>query len=77
MFHDRTDAGERLAEALAPLGLPAPVVLALPRGGVPIALPVAEKLNAPLDLLLVRKIGMPGHRVLSAGADHLGAPPAF
>lgn len=77
MFRDRTDAGERLAEALAPLGLSGPVVLALPRGGVPVALPVAEKLSAPLDLLLVRKIGMPGHRELAAGAVVEGGTPVF
>ena len=77
MFHDRKDAGERLADALAKMHLSAPVVLALPRGGVPVALPVAERLAAPLDLLLVRKIGMPGNRELAAGAVVEGGAPVF
>jgi predicted phosphoribosyltransferase len=68
MFRDRTEAGEKLADALADLALPDPVVLALPRGGVPVAAPVARRLNAPLDLLLVRKIGAPGHEELAVGA---------
>lgn len=77
MFHDRTEAGERLADALEGRNLPDPVVLALPRGGVPVALPVARRLGAPLDLLLVRKIGMPGHRELAAGAVVEGGAPVF
>lgn len=68
MFEDRKDAGERLAARLAEMALADPVVLALPRGGVPVALPVAEALGAPLDLLLVRKIGAPGHEELAVGA---------
>ncbi len=77
MFRDRTDAGERLADVLATRDLPDPVVLALPRGGVPVALPVAKRLGAPLDLLLVRKIGMPGNRELAAGAVVEGGAPVF
>lgn len=77
MFRDRTEAGERLADALAGLDLPDPVVLALPRGGVPVALPIARRLNAPLDLLLVRKIGTPGNPELAAGAVVEGAAPVF
>jgi len=77
MFRDRTEAGERLAGVLAGLDLPEPVVLALPRGGVPVALPVARRLNAPLDLLLVRKIGVPGNPELAAGAVVEGAEPVF
>lgn len=73
MFTDRTDAGVRLAEALVALGLTDPVVLALPRGGVPVALPVARALGAPLDLLMVRKLGMPGNPELAAGAVVNGA----
>jgi len=77
MFRDRTEAGERLAEALAALDLDDPVVLALPRGGVPVALPVARRLAAPLDLLLVRKIGLPGDPEVAAGALLEGADPTF
>lgn len=70
---DRETAGARLAEAVAGWlashpDLPAPVVLALPRGGVPVAAPVAARLGAPLDLLLVRKIGAAGQPELAAGA---------
>jgi putative phosphoribosyl transferase len=68
MFRDRTEAGEALADALAGLSLANPVVLALPRGGVPVAVPVARRLHAPLDLILVRKIGAPGHEELAVGA---------
>lgn len=77
MFRDRTEAGEKLAERLCRLDLPDPVVLALPRGGVPVALPVARALNAPLDLLLVRKIGTPMNPELAAGAVVEGAAPVF
>lgn len=75
IFRDRTDAGERLAERLATLAPRDPVVLALPRGGVPVALPVARRLAAPLDLLLVRKLGLPGQDELAAGALAEGDPP--
>jgi len=68
MFRDRDEAGEALAERLGAMTLSDPVVLALPRGGLPVALPVAERLKAPLDLLLVRKIGVPGHEEFAAGA---------
>lgn len=59
LFSDRSEAGFRLAQVLHRMQLPAPVVLALPRGGVPVAIPVAQVLGAPLDLMLVRKIGAP------------------
>lgn len=68
MFRNRDDAGEQLADKLAGLDLVDPVVLALPRGGVPVALHVARRLNAPLDLILVRKLGAPGNPELAAGA---------
>jgi putative phosphoribosyl transferase len=68
MFHNREDAGAKLAEALGTLDLTDPVVLALPRGGVPVALKVADRLEAPLDLVLVRKLGTPGNAELAAGA---------
>jgi putative phosphoribosyl transferase len=67
-FADRSEAGRQLAQRLAGLDLADPVVLALPRGGVPVALEVARRLGAPLDLVLVRKIGAPGHEELAAGA---------
>ena len=67
-FADRYDAGRKLAEALVGLKLVRPLVLALPRGGVSVAVEVARLLQAPLDLVLVRKIGVPGHQELAAGA---------
>ncbi len=73
MFNDRDDAGRQLAEAVAAAAPRAPVVLALPRGGVPVARPVARRLGAPLDLLLVRKLGVPGQPELAAGAVVDGA----
>ncbi len=75
MFRNREEAGEALAERLAALAPKDPVILALPRGGVPVALPVARALKAPLDLLLVRKIGMPGREEVAAGAIVDGSPP--
>lgn len=74
-FRDRAEAGRRLAEAVAALKLADPVVLALPRGGVPVAAPVAQALGAPLDVVLVRKIGAPGHSELAMGAVVDGARP--
>ncbi|MGJ5083401.1 phosphoribosyltransferase [Bradyrhizobium sp. SZCCHNRI1009] len=68
LFQNRTDAGRQLAEALLKYKGRHPVVLALPRGGVPVAAEVAAALNAPLDLLLVRKIGLPGQPELAMGA---------
>jgi predicted phosphoribosyltransferase len=68
-FRDRHDAGRRVGAALSPLaGAPDLLVLALPRGGVPIGYEVAVALRAPLDLLLVRKLGVPGHEELAMGA---------
>ena len=75
MFQDRSEAGRALAEALAARTFENPVVLALPRGGVPVAAPVARRLGAPLGLLLVRKLGVPGHEELAAGAVGGGDPP--
>ena len=69
IFKNRTDAGRTLAEALSKYeGDPAVVVLALPRGGVPVGFEVANALNAPLDVFLVRKLGVPGHEELAMGA---------
>jgi len=72
-FRDRQEAGERLAAKLVALKLADPVILALPRGGVPVARPVAQALAAPLDLLMVRKIGVPQQPELAAGAVVDGA----
>ncbi len=74
-FEDRVDAGRKLAAALAPYKDKAPAVLALPRGGVPVAAEIATALAAPLDLILVRKIGVPGNRELAMGAVVDGATP--
>ncbi|MFF3455420.1 alpha/beta family hydrolase [Streptomyces sp. NPDC002730] len=68
LFTDRTDAGRRLAEALRHLQEEKPVVLGLPRGGVPVAFQVARALGAPLDVIVVRKLGVPYHRELAFGA---------
>lgn len=68
-FKDRTEAGQVLARSLAAYAnLPDVVVLALPRGGVPVAFEVAKALNAPLDVFLVRKLGVPGQSELAMGA---------
>ncbi len=74
-FSDRTAAGRRLAAALAEYKAQQPVVLALPRGGVPVAAEVAAKLDAPLDLILVRKIGVPFQPELAMGAVVDGGSP--
>lgn len=74
-FANRTEAGRRLAQALLVYKDQQPVVLALPRGGVPVAAQVAEVLKAPLDLILVRKIGVPMQPELAMGAVVDGANP--
>src|SRR5437667_8847817 len=69
LFKDRVEAGQLLATRLAPLAdRCVPVVLALPRGGVPVAFEVAKALNAPLDVFVVRKLGVPGQEELAMGA---------
>jgi predicted phosphoribosyltransferase len=66
-FRDRAEAGEILAEKLRDYANnPNAVVLALPRGGVPVAYPVAQALRLPLDVFVVRKLGLPGHEELAA-----------
>src|SRR5215208_7476367 len=68
-FSNRTDAGRRLATVLSPYAHRADVlVLALPRGGVPVAFEVARALNVPLDVFIVRKLGVPGHEEFAMGA---------
>jgi predicted phosphoribosyltransferase len=74
-FKDRSEAGRRLAAKLAAYKDQEPVVLALPRGGVPVAAEVAAALNAPLDLILVRKIGVPFQPELAMGAVVDGGTP--
>jgi putative phosphoribosyl transferase len=96
VFTDRRDAGQQLAQRLDRYGLharrpkdPETIVLALPRGGVPVGYEVAARIAAPLDVLVVRKLGVPGHPELAMGAiasggiryidqrliDALGVPP--
>lgn len=67
-FRDRADAGARLAERLMPLRDRNPIVVALPRGGVPVARPIATALGAPLEVIAVRKLGAPGNPELGMGA---------
>lgn len=67
-FRDRVDAGRRLASLLEPWRRQSPVVLGLPRGGVPVAAEVARALHAPLDVILVRKLGVPFQPELAMGA---------
>ena len=91
-FHDRSDAGRQLAARLTAFaGRSDVIVLGLPRGGVPVAHEVAVRLKAPLDVWLVRKLGVPGHPELAMGAiaaggieilstdliRELGVPPAL
>ena len=75
-FRDRADAGRRLAQALRAYRDRQPVVLALPRGGLPVAAEIATTLDAPLDVVLVRKIGAPGQPELAMGALVEGDPPS-
>lgn len=74
-FKDRSEAGRKLAKALAAYKDQCPVILALPRGGVPVAAEVAAAFHAPLDLILVRKIGVPIQPELAMGAVVDGSAP--
>lgn len=74
LFADRRDAGRRLANVLAARP-PPDLILALPRGGIPVAREVARALNVPMDVLIVRKIGAPGHAEYGIGAIVDGDPP--
>lgn len=67
-FEDRSDAGRQLAGKLDHLRQEHPLVLGLPRGGVPVAAEVADLLDAPLDVLMIRKLGVPHHEELAMGA---------
>src|ERR1044072_3133968 len=68
LFRDRVHAGRILVERLRPIDNQDIIVLALPRGGVPVGFEIAKKLHADLDIFLVRKIGVPGHEELAMGA---------
>src|SRR5918996_526610 len=73
IYRDRTEAGKKLAEHLKEYAnRPEVLVLALPRGGVPVAFEVANALHTPLDIFLVRKLGVPGHEELAMGAIATG-----
>lgn len=74
-FQDRAQAGERLAQAIMTAGLRPTIIYALPRGGVPVAQPIARALGAPLELALVRKIGAPRNPELAVGAVSDGEHP--
>ncbi|MGW4568725.1 phosphoribosyltransferase [Streptomyces sp. NPDC004561] len=80
-FRDRAEAGRELAGLLSDLhtrgDLADPVVLALPRGGIAVAEPIARALGAPLDVLVVRKIGAPHHQEFAVGALAIDDPPLF
>src|SRR6266404_3900691 len=73
LFQNRFDAGRFLASRLGHLAnRPDVVILALPRGGVPVGFEIAQALNAPLDVFVVRKLGVPGHEELAMGAIATG-----
>jgi predicted phosphoribosyltransferase len=75
IFADRAEAGALLAERVAALSLAGPLVLALPRGGVPVAARIAQRLAAPLDVVFVRKLGAPHEPELAVGAVADGPSP--
>lgn len=77
-YQDRKEAGKILADHLKPYAHRNDViVLALPRGGVPVAHEIAERLHAPLDVFIVRKLGVPGHEELAMGAIAMGGVTVF
>jgi putative phosphoribosyl transferase len=76
-FENRQEAGHKLAKAVSALKLQEPIVLALPRGGVPVAAEIATALDAPLEVLVVRKVGAPGNPELAAAALVAGDPPVL
>src|SRR3974377_44951 len=75
-FKNRSDAGRKLANALAPYKKKRPIIFSPPRGGVPVAAEVCAVLRAPLDLILVRKIGVPFQPELAMGAVVDGGAPS-
>ncbi|SDR90113.1 Predicted phosphoribosyltransferase [Halopseudomonas xinjiangensis] len=76
-YRNRREAGQSLAAALRPVVQGKPIVLALPRGGVPVAYEVARSFDSPLDLVMVRKIGAPGHEEFAIGAVVDGLTPQW
>lgn len=68
LFEDRSEAGKKLAESLKKYAKESPVILALPRGGVPIGFEVAKTLGAPLNVIVTRKLGFPGNKEFGIGA---------
>lgn len=76
-FNDRAEAGRLLAQRVAALDLHDPLVLALPRGGVPVGFEIARELGCPLDVLVTRKIGFPGQPELGVGAIAEGGEPVY
>ncbi|UHQ98699.1 phosphoribosyltransferase (plasmid) [Natrinema zhouii] len=68
MFQDRTDAGGQLGERIAKDGINADIVLGIPRGALPVARPVADELDVPLDIVVASKLGAPGNAELAIGA---------
>lgn len=68
LYRDRYHAGLVLAQELVPFGAPTALVVAIPRGGVPVGLAIAQQLSAELDVLLIHKFGVPGHPYISGGA---------
>lgn len=77
IFADRHAAGVALAREVAALHLPDPMILGLPRGGLPVAEPIARRLGAGLDIVVARKIGAPGHPEFGVGAIAEDGPPVF
>lgn len=77
VYPDRRDAGQRLADLLFHLKAEDPLIMAIPRGGVPVAAEIARALDAPVDLVLVRKLGAPYQPELAIGAVVDGNPPAM
>lgn len=75
LFADRTEAGRQLALLISVDDLDRPIVLGVPRGGIPVAIEVAKRLGAPLDLLIVRRIAAPGHPDMGIGAVVYGPEP--
>lgn len=74
-FKNREEAGRALASELSRRKLENPIVLAMPRGGVPVAIEIAKKLKAPLDFVFVRRIGFPGHKEVAMAAVVDGSAP--